>query len=66
MIGIQLPEFTINDIEMFVGKIIVDTIDIFFLFDSIESLKKTREKKRDEHLQVIHHSTERKFVRRNS
>ncbi len=47
---------------MFVGKIIINTINIFFFFDSIESLEKQKQ------MSYIHceYSTERKFDRRNS
>lgn len=55
---------------MFVGKIIINTINIFFFFDSIESLEKQHKKNKNKcHIHIFIHyeySTERKFDRRNS
>lgn len=39
MIRVQFPEFTIDNVEMFIWKIIMNAIDIFLLFDPIESLE---------------------------
>ena len=39
MIGIQLPEFTVDDIEVLVGEVIVYAIDIFLFFDAVERLE---------------------------
>ena len=39
MIGIQLPEFTVDDVEVFVGEVIVYAIDIFLFLDAVERLE---------------------------
>lgn len=40
MVSVQFPEFAINDIEMLIRKIISDLIDVFFLFQKGQGLKR--------------------------
>lgn len=39
VVAIQLPEFAVNHIEMFVAEIGHDLVDIFFLLQQLQNLK---------------------------
>ncbi len=43
MVSVQLPELTVNDIEVLIREIICDLIDIILFFQQGESLVKQRE-----------------------
>lgn len=39
MVAIQFPEFTIDDIEMFVAKVCHDLIDVLFFLEQLNHLR---------------------------
>lgn len=43
MVSVQLPELTVNDIEVLIREIICDLIDVILFFQQGESLVKQRE-----------------------
>ena len=40
VVAIQFPEFTINDVKMLVGEIIRDVVNVFFVFQLGQYLKR--------------------------
>ncbi len=42
MVNVQLPEFTVNDIEVLIREIICDLIDVILFLQQGESLVKQR------------------------
>ena len=39
MIGIQLPELAVDDVEVFVGEVVGDLVDVVFFFQQGQGLK---------------------------
>lgn len=42
VVRVELPEFTVNNVEVLVGEVVVDAIDVVFLLEPIESLDQRR------------------------
>ena len=39
MVGVKLPEFAVNNVEVFVGKVLSDFVDVLLLVDNLQDLE---------------------------